>query len=74
MLDGLTKWLNVRRVTETLKAPGDKNAWNVMIASPKKHSTSLIDLDHVKLKGKTCSTNKEDDPYEDTKISSCPIL
>ena len=32
MLDGPTKWLNVKQVTETLKATRDLDAWKVMIA------------------------------------------
>ena len=31
MLDGLTKWLKVVRVTEPLKATRDRDVWKVMI-------------------------------------------
>ena len=39
MLDGLTKWLKVGRVTEALKATRDRDAWKVMIAFAKEHDT-----------------------------------
>ena len=39
MLDGLTKWRNVRRVTEALKATRDRDVWKVMIAYAKEHGT-----------------------------------
>ena len=32
MLDGLTKWLKVGRVTEALKARRDRDLWKVIIA------------------------------------------
>ena len=38
-LDGLTKWLNVGRVTDTLKAINDRDAWKAMIAYAKEQST-----------------------------------
>ena len=31
ILDGLTKWLRVGRVAETLKATSDRDAWKVMV-------------------------------------------
>ena len=43
MLDGLTKWLKVGRVTEGLKTTRDRDAWKVMIAFAKEHGTRLID-------------------------------
>ena len=41
MLDGLTltKWLNIRRVTDALNATRDRDAWKVMITYAKKQST-----------------------------------
>ena len=39
MLDGLTKWLKLRRMTEALKATKNKDAWKVMIAYAKEHGT-----------------------------------
>ena len=30
MVDGLTKWLKIRRVTDTLKATTDRDAWKVI--------------------------------------------
>ena len=43
MLDGLTKWLKVGRVTEALKATRDRDAWKVTIAYANEHGTWLID-------------------------------
>ena len=39
MLDGLTKWLKVGRVTDALKATRDREAWKVMVAHTKEHGT-----------------------------------
>ena len=39
MLDGLTKWLKVGRVTKALKARRDRDACNVMISYSKEQST-----------------------------------
>ena len=39
MLDGLTKWLKVHRVTQALKATRDRDARKVMIAYTKEDST-----------------------------------
>ena len=39
MLDGLTKWLKVGRVTETQKAMKDRDEREVMITYAKEHST-----------------------------------
>ena len=39
MLDGLTKWLKVGRVTEALEATWDRDAWKVMIVYAKEHGT-----------------------------------
>ena len=39
MLDGLTKWLEVGRVTEALKATWDRDLWKIMIAFAKQHVT-----------------------------------
>ena len=39
MLDGLTKWLKVRRVTEALKATRDRGSWKVIIAYAKEYRT-----------------------------------
>ena len=39
MLDGLTKWLKVGRVTEALKATRGRGVWKVMIAYAKEHGT-----------------------------------
>ena len=39
MWDGLTKRFKVERVTEALKATADRDAWKVMIAYNKEHST-----------------------------------
>ena len=39
----LTKWLEVGRVTEALKATRDRDTWKVMIAHTKEHGTWLID-------------------------------
>ena len=40
MLDGLTRWLKVRRVTElgALKVTRDRDAWKVMIESAKEQA------------------------------------
>ena len=38
-LDGLTKWPKAGRVTETLKATRDRDAWKVMIAYAKEYGT-----------------------------------
>ena len=35
MLDGPTKWLKVRRVTEALKATRDKDMWRIMMSYAK---------------------------------------
>ena len=45
MLDGLTKWLLARRVTERLKVTRDRDEWKLMITYAKEHSTWLIYLD-----------------------------
>ena len=42
IIDGLTKWLCVGRVTEALKATRDRNAWKVIIAYSKEQE-NLID-------------------------------
>ena len=39
MSDGLTKWLNVGRVTEALKATADRDVWKIMIDYAKEHGT-----------------------------------
>ena len=39
MLDGLTKWLNVRRVIDTLKTMRDRDVWKVMIPHNKEQDT-----------------------------------
>ena len=39
MLDGLTKWLKVRRVTESLKVMRDRDVWKVMVVYAKEHGT-----------------------------------
>ena len=46
MLDGLTKWLKVGRVTEALEASRDRDAWKVMIAYAKLKSTAPDWLRH----------------------------
>ena len=38
-VDGLSKWLKVGRVTDILKATRDRDAWKVMVAYAKEHST-----------------------------------
>ena len=43
MMDGLTKWLKVGRMTEALKARRDRDVWKVMIAYAKEHGTCLIE-------------------------------
>ena len=39
MLDGLTKWLKLGRLTEALKARRDRDACKVMIPDAKEHGT-----------------------------------
>ena len=39
ILDGLTKWLKVARVTEALKAMRDRDVWKVMISFAEEHGT-----------------------------------
>ena len=39
VLDGLKLWLKVGRVTDALKATGDRDAWKVMIVCAKEHGT-----------------------------------
>ena len=39
MLDELTKWLKVERMTEALKVMRDRDVWKVMIAFAKEHGT-----------------------------------
>ena len=39
VLDGLTKWFRVGRVTEALKATRDRDARKVMIAYTNEHGT-----------------------------------
>ena len=39
MLDRITKWLNVGRGTDSLKATRDRDAWKVMIAYAEEHDT-----------------------------------
>ena len=43
MLEGLTKWLKVGIVVETLKGTKIRDVWKVMIAHAKEHGTLLID-------------------------------
>ena len=42
MMDGLTQWIKVGRVTETLKTTRERDSWEVMIAYSKEHGTWLI--------------------------------
>ena len=42
MLDGLTKWLNVGRMTDALKAKSDRDAWKVVIAYAKEQIEGII--------------------------------
>ena len=37
VLDGLTKWLKVGRVTDAQEATRDRDAWKVKIAHAKEH-------------------------------------
>ena len=37
MLDGLTKWFKLGRVTEALRARRDRDVWKVMIAYAGEH-------------------------------------
>ena len=39
ILDGLPKWLKVRRVKEALKVTKDRDTWKVMIVWAKAHGT-----------------------------------
>ena len=39
MLDGLTKWLKVGRVTDALTAMMDRDVWEIMIAYAKERGT-----------------------------------
>ena len=39
MLEGLTKWLKVGIVVETLKGTRNRDVWKVMIAHAKEHGT-----------------------------------
>ena len=39
ILDGLTKWLNLGRVTEALKVTRDRDAWKGMITYAKELDT-----------------------------------
>ena len=38
MFNGLTKWLNVARVTDALKVTRDRDSWKVMITYAKEQS------------------------------------
>ena len=44
VLDGLTKWLKIGRVTEVLEARRDRDAWKVMMVNAKEHGMWFIDL------------------------------
>ena len=39
MMDGLTMWFKVRRVTDALKATRDRDVWKVMTAYAEERST-----------------------------------
>ena len=42
ILDGVTKWLNLGRVTDEIMATRGKHVWKVMITCVKEHSLVLV--------------------------------
>ena len=48
MLDGLSKWLKIGRVTDALKVTRNRDAWKVMIVYTSTALDSLIECFHKK--------------------------